>query len=213
MRLHQEAESAETEAFAIDLTLDILSLVPLYGAIPSASHAIVDHLLGRHWDAAVNWVGAIPGVAFFKYFRRAEKAAELASDSGKLARMLSKVKAWWNIGAKGDRAWSELSLLDKVFHEIGNKTQIVARFKKYEGLGKVAAGRAIVRDYGWLVAILPDWPGLSLGLLGKGTRTFWTGPTAAVRGGYGVQIAVLVVKLWVWEWHGLTGARRSDDTH
>ena len=57
--------------------LDILSLAPGYGAIPSAVHAIELHIEGRHGAAAWRWGGVLPQIAigrFLGYLGKGEKA-------------------------------------------------------------------------------------------------------------------------------------------
>jgi RHS repeat-associated protein len=90
---------------------------------------------------------------------------------------LTRLKNWWNTGSEADGAWRALSLKDKAFYEIGQKTLPGKTFENYAALDPLARGRALVDDLGWGRAIWPQGTGYRLG---AGT-TLHTGPTPLVR--------------------------------
>lgn len=55
-------------------------------------------------------------------------------------------KAWWYRGSEADEMWRALSLRDKVFYEVGQKTMPTKEFAKYADLYVDARRRAIVDD-------------------------------------------------------------------
>jgi hypothetical protein len=97
--------------------------------------------------------------------------------TGSRGMQLTKLKNWWNAGAEADPYWRSLSLKDKAFYEIGQKTLPGNMFEKYAHLEPVARGRALVNDMGLGRAIWPQGTGYRLG---AGT-TLHTGPTPLVR--------------------------------
>ncbi len=84
-------------------------------------------------------------------------------------------KAWYYTGAENDAAWQALSLKDKVYYEIGQKT--LKDITPYADLSAVERGRQIVQDQGWFTALKPQGAGWQLGV----GETFSTGPTPAFR--------------------------------
>ena len=91
--------------------------------------------------------------------------------------VLSRAKNWWHRGSKNDAYWRSLSLKDKAYYEIGQKTLSDSTFARLGNLDPVARGRVLVAEQGWFRAMVPESPGL---VLGAG-RTLGTGPTPLVR--------------------------------
>jgi hypothetical protein len=97
--------------------------------------------------------------------------AEVSGDS------LSSLKEWWNRGSESDAAWRDLSLKEKYYYEVGQKTLPKGEFEKYQDMDPVQRGSMLIEEKGHLGALLPNGAGWRLGA----GQTLQTGPTPLVR--------------------------------
>jgi len=88
---------------------------------------------------------------------------------------ISRTRDWFMQGSKNDTAWSKLGFKDKLRYEIGQKTLSNADdFAKLSGLTPVERGAEIIKQKGWLKALMPESTKFLPGSTGG---TFSTGPT------------------------------------
>ena len=94
---------------------------------------------------------------------------------------LEGLAAWFARGSEMDDAWATLSLKDKVFYEVGQKTLNLSEAAfdaAYGGLTTVERGRKIYSEVGWFKAAFPE----SAKFMQSGSGgTLSSGPTAVFR--------------------------------
>lgn len=85
---------------------------------------------------------------------------------------MARLSDWWSKGAENDAAWRALSLKDKFYYEVGQKTMSNAEFSRYAAYDAVSRGHKLMAEHGWK-ALFSSYEHLS--------ATWATGPTPALR--------------------------------
>ena len=126
------------------------------------------------WDSIFRSAGEIGHGA-------AEAALTASREAGGArgpSRLLWRSREWWARSTLNYQYWRGLSLSDKFFYEVGQKTLPTELLKASPGLLRldpVERGRWFVREYGLRKAFIPSVRGLRLGV----GVTFHTGTTPA----------------------------------